>query len=87
MRSLASPACSPGAVFPVAVGAHTAGMLATRYGLNPYLCVLAGMAAAVVVSFIIGHPACACAMCILAGHHRLLLRAAVGAHRVALEDP
>ncbi|MGB4337830.1 MAG: branched-chain amino acid ABC transporter permease [Bacillota bacterium] len=40
----------------VAVGAYTAGMLATRYGLNPYLCVLAGMAAAVVVSFIIGLP-------------------------------
>jgi len=40
----------------VAVGAYTTGVLATRYQLNPYLCVLAGVAAAVLVSFIIGIP-------------------------------
>lgn len=40
----------------VAVGAYTAGVLATRYQLHPYLCVLAGVAASVLVSFIIGLP-------------------------------
>jgi len=40
----------------VAVGAYTAGFLATMYGLHPFLCLLAGMVMSVLVSFVIGIP-------------------------------
>jgi branched-chain amino acid transport system permease protein len=40
----------------VAVGAYTAGLLATRFGWPPLVCLLGGTAAAVVVSFLIGIP-------------------------------
>lgn len=40
----------------VAVGAYTAGVLATRFQANPYLCILGSVTAAVLISFLIGIP-------------------------------
>ncbi|MGI6567392.1 MAG: branched-chain amino acid ABC transporter permease [Firmicutes bacterium] len=40
----------------VAVGAYTAGFLATRFEMHPLLCILAGIVVSILVSFIIGIP-------------------------------
>lgn len=40
----------------VAAGAYTAGLLATRFGLPPLLCILGGIVSSVVISFLIGIP-------------------------------
>lgn len=38
------------------IGAYVSGILTTRYGLNPWMCMLLGMVAAAVVALVVGAP-------------------------------